>query len=231
MTLLLCRFVKEQLSDQSGQPGTSTQKILSELSLTNPHIPNLINIATRAGMENPMGAIAEIDEGACDLEGVDDEEGFVDGDDVHDQWGYSPDVFEARFASSVREAFASYFVEHFANYENFIIMPTQTYDQWMRNREQFQNFDKTAFLSDQPSTCWAFYATFLETATFTSFIDQKIVTFWEPDKVGQNLKLFDSRSEAYRDKSGLPKPPTTPGSRPESEGEMCAVCTVCPCTL
>ncbi len=206
--------MKEQLSVSVHQPGTDTQKALSELSLTNPHIPNLINIATRAGLDNPIGGITEIDEGACDLEGGDDEEGFM-GD--HGDWGYSPDMHEARFANSVREVFASYFVEHFANYENFIIMPTQTYDQWVRNREQFQNYDKTAFLSDQPSNCWPFYAAFLESAKFASFIDQKIVMFWEPDKVGQSLKVFDARAEAYRDKSGLPKPPTTPGSRPESK--------------
>ena len=185
------------------------QTFLTKFALDNPHIPNLINIATRAGLEIPVTRATEIDEEA---EGENDEDGIQDS-----QWSYSTDVNEARFTSGIREAFVTYFVEHFANYENFVIMPTQTYDQWIRNREQFQNFDTTAFLSDQPSNYWTFYAAFLETAMFTAFIDQKITMFWEPDKVGQNLKLFDSQVEAYRDKSGLPKLPTTPGSRSESE--------------
>ena len=117
----------------------------------------------------------------------------------------------------IRDVFLDYFVERFANYENFIIMPRQTYDQWVRNREQFQNFDKTAFLSDQPRNHWPFYSAFLESTMFTNFIDEKITTLWEPERTGQNLRLFDSRVEQFRDKSGLPKLLTTPGSRTESE--------------
>ena len=117
----------------------------------------------------------------------------------------------------MREVFANYFVEHFANYENFIIVPAQSYDQWVRNREQFQNFDKTAFLSDQPTNYRPFYSAFVETTMFIGFVDEKIVAYWEPEKAGHNMSLFDSRVDQYRTKSGLPQLPTKPGSRSESE--------------
>ena len=82
-----------------------------------------------------------------------------------------------------------------------------------KNREQFQNFDKTAFLSDQPTNYRAFYAAFVESSLFTQFVDQKIVTIWEPEKADHSLRLFDARVEQYRDKSGLAKLPTTPGPK------------------
>lgn len=112
--------------------------------------------------------------------------------------------------------FASYFVEQFANYENFIIMPQQSYEQWQANREQFQNFDKTAFISDQPANCREFFSAFVETSMFTGFIDDKIVTFWDPEKASHKLTLFEAHVESYREKSGLAKPPT-PGIRIPSE--------------
>ena len=194
------------MKDQLNTPVSHDADVITDLTLSNFHIPNLINIATRAGIETPITGVTEMDEGAFDL----DE--YTDGDG-----DFSLDKRETRFAAAIRDVFATYFVEHFANYENFIIMPSQTYDQWQRNREQFQNFDKTAFLSDQPSNHWEFYAAFLESSMFSALIDQKIVMFFEPNRSGQNLQLFDSRVEAYRDKTGLAKPPTTPGSRTESE--------------
>ena len=203
--------------------GSDPKKLISELtSLNNPHIPNLINIAARAGIKTPLSEaaeLAEIDEGMYEgpEEGTDDadEEGQIP--EKKEQWDYAPSREEEEFVNAIRDVFMSYFVENFANYENFIIMPKQSYDQWVRNREQFQNFDNTAFLSDQPSNHRPFYSAFLETSMFTAFIDQKIMAFWDPEQAGQELQLFDARVEAYRDKSGLAKPPTTPGSRTDSE--------------
>ena len=117
--------------------------------------------------------------------------------------------------TAIREVFASYFV----NYENFIIMPKQSFEQWKKNREQFQNFDKMAFLSDQPTNYRAFYSAFAESSLFTQFIDQKIVTICEPEKADHSLRLFDTRVEQYIDKRGLAKLPTTPG--PKSADSEC----------
>lgn len=161
----------------------------------------------RAGLKTPLSPTLSLDEGAYDLE----EEG--DEAPVKGEHDFFPDPRETSFANAIRDVFASYFVEHFANYENFIIMPKQSYDQWKKNREQFQNFDKMAFLSDQPTNYRAFYSAFVESTLFTQFVDQKIVTIWEPEKADQCLRVFDARVEQYRDKSGLAKLPTTPGPK------------------
>ena len=176
----------------------------------------------RAGIKTPLSPTLSLDEGAYDL----DDEGDDGPEEPSEkgEWDYSPDLSELKFATSVREVFSSYFVEHFANYENFIIVPRQSYDQWQKNREQFQNFDKTAFISDQPANYREFYSAFVESSMFTSFIDDKIVTFWEPEKAGHKLSLFESRVEHYRDENGLAKPPTTPGSRTHSK--LVLVCRV-----
>lgn len=129
---------------------------------------------------------------------------------TNEEWNYTPDQSELKFATSVRDVFANYFVEHFANYENFIIVPKQSYHQWQKNREQFQNFDRTVFISDQPAQYREFYSAFVESSIFTSFIDDKIVTFWEPEKAGPKLSLFELFVEQYRDKTGLAQPPSTP---------------------
>ena len=189
------------------------KKLLSELSsIDNPHLPNLLNIATRAGMDTPLATI-EIQEA------LDDEEEVTDNGHEKSEWDFALNARETRFVEAVRNIFVGYFVEHFVNYENFVIMPLQSYEQWVRNREQFQNFDKTAFLSDQPLSCRPFHAAFLETAMFSAFIDNKISALYNPALAQQALTLFDLRVEAFRDKSGLAKPPTTPGSRSESKWE------------
>ncbi|GCC39730.1 hypothetical protein chiPu_0023560 [Chiloscyllium punctatum] len=42
----------------------------------------------------------------------------------------------------LREVFANRFTQMFADYEAFVIQPTQDMDAWLTNREQMQNFDK-----------------------------------------------------------------------------------------
>ena len=149
-----------------------------------------------------------------------DSEGEEDGQSEKNEWDYCPDKKEHRFSTAVREVFAAYFLEHFANYDNFIIVPSQSYDQWLCNREQFQNFDKTAFLSDQPAKYWPFYSAFLESNMFSAFIDEKVTSMWLPEKASQQLQLFDARVEAYLDKSDMAKLPTTPGTGNTSEGRF-----------
>lgn len=179
-------------------------------------------ILHRAGLKTPLSPTLSLDEGAYDLEEEGDE--TPDHTAIKGEHDFFPDPGETNFASAIREVFASYFVEHFANYENFIIMPKQSYDQWKKNREQFQNFDKMAFLSDQPTNYRAFYSAFVESTLFTQFVDQKIVTIWEPEKADQCLRLFDARVELYRDKSGLAKLPTTPGPK-SADSERVILCT------
>ena len=116
---------------------------------------------------------------------------------------------DSEFSDAVRNIFCNYFVEHFVNYEQFIVMPDQSYQQWLRNREQFENFDKTAFLSDQPQTSRTFYSAFLETAMFTLFIDQKLIATWDPPASDRHVVLFDKLIEKHRQNSGMM---TTPSS-------------------
>ena len=147
----------------------------------------------------------------------DNEEDNGEGGDVGvaGKWDFSEDGTDVSFNIEVRMVFLNYFVEHFANYEHFSIMPNQTYQQWTRNREQFLNFDKTAFLSDQPVNHRAFYSAFLETTMFTNMIDQKLVSWWEPDLTSHNLSLFDRHVEQYRQNNGIPTTPSagnTPGT-------------------
>lgn len=125
----------------------------------------------------------------------------------------SIDDTEFEFSYAIRTIFCNYFVEHFVNYEHFVIMPDQSYQQWIRNREQFENFDKTAFLSDQPIASRAFYSAFLETAMFTLFIDQKLIATWDPSSTSDCILLFDKYIENHRHSKGImttPSAGTTP---------------------
>ncbi|XP_019864258.1 PREDICTED: DENN domain-containing protein 5B [Amphimedon queenslandica] len=127
---------------------------------------------------------------------------------------------DSEFSDSVRNIFCNYFVEHFMNYEQFIIMPDQSYQQWLRNREQFENFDKTAFLSDQPQFSRTFYSAFLETAMFTLFIDQKLIATWDPPASDRHVVLFDKMIEKHRQNSGMmttPSSGTTPSDARDAD--------------
>ncbi len=132
------------------------------------------------------------------------------------QWSYVPDRLDASFSSAIREAFVEYFVENLLTYDKFIIVPSQDLVQWQKNREQFQNFDKTAYLSDQPANSKPFYSAFLETSIFSMFVDDKIVALKCPEMCSKTLKLFDTCISKHREHSGLANPPRTPGYRHNS---------------
>lgn len=170
----------------------------------------------RVNLKSPT---LSLDEGTYDLD---------DEDHAHQssEWDFAPDKVELGFTTDIREIFVEYFVEHFTNYEKFIIMPKQNYQQWQKNREQFQNFDKTAYLSDQPLVSQAFYSAFLETSIFTVFVDDKIVAVYQPELCKRSLAMFDGFIESHRERSGLAKPPT-PGYRTSSKcvrGSMYILC-------
>lgn len=48
----------------------------------------------------------------------------------------------------VREVFANRFTQMFADYEVFVIQPSQDKESWFTNREQMQNFDKVSIKMD-----------------------------------------------------------------------------------
>ncbi|KAL1007392.1 hypothetical protein UPYG_G00086170 [Umbra pygmaea] len=97
----------------------------------------------------------------------------------------------------VREVFANRFTQMFADYEVFVIQPSQDKESWFSNRDQMQNFDKASFLSDQPEPYLPFLSRFLETQMFASFIDSKILCHDDEDKE-HTLRVFDSRVDKIR---------------------------------
>nr|XP_038934117.1 DENN domain-containing protein 5A isoform X2 [Rattus norvegicus] len=97
----------------------------------------------------------------------------------------------------IREVFANRFTQMFADYEVFVIQPSQDKESWLSNREQMQNFDKASFLSDQPEPYLPFLSRFLETQMFASFIDNKIMCHDDDDK-DPVLRVFDSRVDKIR---------------------------------
>ncbi|XP_051886268.1 DENN domain-containing protein 5B-like isoform X2 [Pristis pectinata] len=101
-----------------------------------------------------------------------------------------------KLAVQLREVFAKRFTQMFADYEAFVIQPTQDMESWLTNREQMQNFDKASFLSDQPEPYLPFLSHFIETQMFATFIDNKIVSLWE--EKDPLLRVFDSRIEKMK---------------------------------
>ncbi|CAG9535634.1 unnamed protein product [Cercopithifilaria johnstoni] len=105
--------------------------------------------------------------------------------------------------NAVREVFINRFAWLLYSYEHFVINTAcQDLETYFASRESVANFDKAAFLSDQPSKNLPFLAAFLETQMFTSFIDAKIVSQWETT-ADENLQIFDSRIQTLRTKYGL----------------------------
>uniref|UniRef100_A0A665VNI5 DENN/MADD domain containing 5A n=1 Tax=Echeneis naucrates TaxID=173247 RepID=A0A665VNI5_ECHNA len=97
----------------------------------------------------------------------------------------------------VREVFANRFTQMFADYEVFVIQPSQDKESWFTNRDQMQNFDKASFLSDQPEPYLPFLSCFLETQMFASFIDSKILCHDDEEKE-HTLRVFDARVDKIR---------------------------------
>lgn len=116
------------------------------------------------------------------------------------------ELIEHKFNNAVREIFLNRFVHMFCSYESFVIQPMQNMEQWLSNREMMQNFDKAAFLSDQPEAYLPFLSPFIETQMFTTLIDNKILSQWESSD--PFLKVFDERVKQFKEKSGEAHTPT-----------------------
>lgn len=106
---------------------------------------------------------------------------------LHEQ--YCEDL---RLNNSMREIFLNRFVQMFATYESYVILPNQDKNEWLTNRESLQNFDKASFLSDQQQDHRPFLSRFLESQMFATLIDNKIMAMWDND-CDRHLKLFDCR--------------------------------------
>ncbi|XP_065078318.1 DENN domain-containing protein 5B isoform X3 [Ochlerotatus camptorhynchus] len=118
---------------------------------------------------------------------------------------------DLRLNNSIREIFLNRFVQMFAAYEHFVILPNQDREDWLSNRESLHNFDKASFLSDQPQHHRPFLSQFLESQMFVTLIDNKIMLAWGDDgslldslngDVEYNLKLFDNRIKILRKRYG-----------------------------
>lgn len=57
----------------------------------------------------------------------------------------------------IREIFANRFTQMFADYEVFVIQPSQDKESWFTNREQMQNFDKVSFWKAMWKGGWVFF--------------------------------------------------------------------------
>jgi hypothetical protein len=85
----------------------------------------------------------------------------------------------------------------FLGYDAFVVNPSQDMESWLNNRETMHNFDKAAFLSDQPESHLPFLSRFIESQMFATLIDNKIVSQWE--EADPYLCVFDARIKALRD--------------------------------
>uniref|UniRef100_A0A914ZSH5 DENN domain-containing protein 5A n=1 Tax=Parascaris univalens TaxID=6257 RepID=A0A914ZSH5_PARUN len=109
---------------------------------------------------------------------------------------------EMRTNNAIREVFLNRFCWLLYSYEHFVIgAACSDKETFFANRDSMANFDKAAFLSDQPDSNLPFLAAFLETQMFTSFVDAKIISHWE--KPDENLLLFDARLQALKERHGL----------------------------
>ncbi|XP_077285718.1 DENN domain containing pinstripe [Arctopsyche grandis] len=107
---------------------------------------------------------------------------------------------DLRFNNAMRETFLNRFVHMFSAYEHFVILPDQDKESWLSSRESMQNFDKAAFLSDQPEQHRPFLSRFLESQMFATLIDNKIMSSW--GDIDENVQLFDNRIKILRKRCG-----------------------------
>lgn len=108
---------------------------------------------------------------------------------------------ENEFNIVVRELFVNCFTQMLVDYEHFVILPRQTKEDWLNNREHMQNFDKASFLSDQSFLNLPFMTLFVESQGFASLIDMKIMALWE--ECDPRLTYFDKRIDKLKVKLGI----------------------------
>ena len=111
-----------------------------------------------------------------------------------------------RCNNAIREVFANRFCHMFLSYEHFVIVHNEGQEPLEDDltpdgldKESLQNFDKISFLSDQNHTHLPFLSSFLETQTFSCFIDEAIVRITS-EVISETP--FDKRLNAIKEKFG-----------------------------
>ena len=174
----------------------------------NPRLQAIAAIAERTGIMAPISAVASnLEKSMSDSQlqqYSDDEEMFIFGDCAKEI--SRKQQHENELNTAIREIFANRFTQLFLEYEAFVIQPQQDMEQWMSNREQMQNFDKAAFLSDQPGQLLPFLSRMTETQLFASFVDMKIMSAWE--ETDPRLAVFDQRVESMKTRLGVVRSPS-----------------------
>ena len=169
-----------------------------------PQLAKMLQLAKKAGIETSISHLLPTPEEA-EIEG----NGTVssDGKDLEMDAGISPhQQADMDFNNSIREVFLQHFVQLFADYDKFVIPPQSDYQSWLTSREHLQNFDKAAFLSDQPERYLPFLSPFLESQSFASLIDNKILSSWHP--CDPLLALFDTRIQELKQNHGVLRSPS-----------------------
>ncbi len=135
-----------------------------------------------------------------------------------------PGCDRLRLNNAVRETFAHRFAHMFLAFEHFVIFspssggggsdsavelgeddeedPSDDLGMPLRP-DTFQNFDKTSFLSDQKQSHLPFLTSFLETQTFSSFVDEYIQKCESDSSEGFSSTSFGVRLNALKGKNFL----------------------------
>jgi hypothetical protein len=191
--------VKKIDAIKAGLSHLKTSNSTSDLSMSegiNPRLASLEKVAQKTGIQINLPADSK-------------EKPYADGelDTNHVEEALkglgAKELRQLEFNLEIREILVNWFTQVFLDYASFVIHPldNQDMEQWIQNREQMENFDKAAFLSDQPATFLPFLAPFIETQMFASFIDTKLIGWWsEPDS---RLAVFDQRISQMKNKLGI----------------------------
>jgi hypothetical protein len=131
-------------------------------------------------------------------------------------------LISAQFNACIRELFLLKFVQMFASYEKFVIVPTNIdaaqIDQWWMQREYSGvNFDSKMFLIEQPSPRLPFLSHFIATQMFVSFVDAKIISVIDADSSRNavdclGVHIFDQRIRAFHDTAKTTEPDSVSSS-------------------
>lgn len=112
------------------------------------------------------------------------------------------EIVVQQFNRCVRELFLQKFVQMFATYDKFVIVPNMEnndLENWWINRDHAGNFDSKMFLIEQPSPRLPFLSHFLTTQMFASFIDLKIISLIDPQKpVDPSIRIFDEKIKLFK---------------------------------
>lgn len=175
---------------------TNSSSNLTSGESHNPRLASLEKVAQKTGIQTNLPA------GGKEKSRTDGEMETNHVDETVKGLG-SKKLRQLEFNLEIREILVNWFTQVFLDYESFVIHPldNQDMEQWIQNREQMENFDKAAFLSDQPAPFLPFLAPFIETQMFASFVDTKLIGWWSEQD--PRLAVFDQRISQMKNKLGI----------------------------